>query len=133
MGLSRKFGRALGKMVEPIPGVRDVVEAVGEMGESIPVRPVADYHRGLKEGASAAELRAAEERAQRERKAAREAQERANRAAEERNQAVREAAKARAEARAEAEKAEKAERERKEWERQAAALDAERTEQREHT
>ena len=62
MGWSKDFGKAIGKMVEPIPVVSDIVEAVGEMGESIPVRPVADYHQGLKEGASAAEEQARRER-----------------------------------------------------------------------
>ena len=122
MGFSKKFGKALGKMVEPVPVVSDVVEAVGEMGSNIPIKPVADYHQGLKEGASAADLRAAEDAARRERKAAREAQERADRVAEERNRAVREAAQAR-----EAAERERLERER--LERQAAEDAAERARQ----
>ena len=115
MGFSKKFGKALGKMVEPIPVVSDIAEAMGDLGKDIPIKPVADYHQGLKEGASAADLRNAEERARRERKAARDAQERVNRVAEERNRAVREAAQAK--------------QEKEEWERRAAALDAERMEE----
>ena len=68
MGLSKKFGTMLGKMAAPVPIVSDAVQAIGEMGEDIPVRPVADYHRGLKEGASgeteADRARRAEEREQ---------------------------------------------------------------------
>ena len=115
MGWSKKFGKAIGKITEPIPVVSDIAEAMGDLGKDIPIKPVADYHQGLKEGASAADLRAAEEAARRERKAARDAQERADQAAAERNEAVREAAKAR--------------QEKEEWERRAAALDAERMEE----
>lgn len=113
MGWSKKFGKAIGKMAETIPLVSDIAVTIGEMGENVPVRPVADYHRGLKEGASAADLKAAKNVARRERKTAREAQERTVRA-EERAEAVREAAERR--------------REREAWERTAAALDAERLE-----
>ena len=111
MGWGKRFGKAVGKMVEPVPVVSGIAEAVGEMGEDFPVRPVADYHRGLKEGASAAGLRAAEERERRERRAVREAQEQTDRAGEALNRAVKEAADTR--------------REREDWERRAAALDAE--------
>ena len=117
MGFSKKFGKALGKMVEPVPVISDIAEAVGDMGSNIPIRPVADYHQGLAEGASAADLRAAEDAARRERKAAREAQERADRAAAERNEAVREAAIAR--------------REKEDLERRAAELEAERAAEKE--
>ena len=112
MGWGKRFGKAVGKMVEPVPVVSGIAEAVGEMGETFPIRPVADYHRGLKEGASAAGLRAAEERERRERRADCEARGRADRAGGALNRVVKEAADAR--------------REREDWERRAAALDAER-------
>ena len=47
MGWSKKFGKAIGKMTEPIPVVSDIAEAVGEMGSNIPIKPVADYHQGF--------------------------------------------------------------------------------------
>ena len=39
-------------MAKPIPIISDIARTAGDMGEKIPVKPIADYHRGLKEGSS---------------------------------------------------------------------------------